>query len=430
MSRRAPALAALATVTALSLLGATHADARTSPRAAGAKNATSVALFAATNGDFQAVRGLTGYRAHKTALLNVGVRNTNAVAGSVNPVRGKDGLVCIRNHTIHQVDGLRRTPHLRDPGIDALAYTDEGGSGYRMVCHGIAVHGHFALVAGHSQGLLQLRRRHHVWKIDRRVHSRGVNDAGHRHVRGWIDVRDRVTKATMLDSVVIAPEPMPNGRYLALAGAREEPNPLHDSIVLVTGIGTGKPRVRGAIKDDGLSIHDVSFGGRMDFGNGGLVFVPGTSQRAVALTRTGFAVLGLNDLAHPRLQLRTKIDAAVGSPLDPSSLTISKNGKHLAVAVGNRVYGYRDVIKGGKRHMKLQTSFTVSSDSRDAVTDLAYTPDNTLVVLHGSTQSTTDWFLTLVRKVPRGHHKILGSTRTTAPSDVGSLSIWPVPDPS
>ena len=430
MRRRGPALAAVGALAAMSALVATHADAATQHRArlqgGAARGAASVAVFGAAQGDFQVVRGLTGTKAHKTGLLDAGVRN--AVSSAVNPVRGKDGLMCTRNHTIHLMKGLRRAPHLVRPGIDASAYTDEGGSGYRMVCHSVAVHGHFALVSAHSQGLLQLRRKHHVWRIDKRVHFRGVNDAGDRHRRGWIDIRDGVAEATQFDTVAIAPEPLPNGRFLALAAAREETNPNHDAIVVIAGAGTAKPKVKGAVTDAGLGIHDVSFGGRMDFGNGGLAFVPGTAQRALVLTRTGFAVLGLTKPSQPRLQLRTRIDAAVGSPLDPSSLAVSANGRHIAVAVGGRVYGYKDTVsKAGRRHFKLQTSFALGSGAHEAVADLAYTPDNTLVVLHGSTASTSRWFLTLVRKVPAGHPRIKGSVMTTAPAEVGSLSVWPTP---
>src|SRR4051794_40943456 len=101
MSRRSPALAAVVTLAAMAALVATSADAATGhhrttsrdaatpavpSRAAG--SAGSVAVFGAANGDFQVVRGLTGRKADKSALLDAGVRN--AVASAVNPVHGKD----------------------------------------------------------------------------------------------------------------------------------------------------------------------------------------------------------------------------------------------------------------------------------------------------------------------------------------------------
>jgi hypothetical protein len=443
MTRRVPLLASAGVLTAVSaMVATTAADAATqhlgasssyagtpavSVQRGSARHAGSAAVFGAANGDFQFVRGLTGTRPHKTSLIGVSVRN--AVASAINPVRGKDALLCTRNHTIRQVNGVRSTPHRKGPGIDASAYTDEGGVGYRMACRSVAMHGRFALATAHSQGLVQLRRKNRVWRIDRRVHFPGVNDAGNPHRRGWIDFRDSTVLATQFGTVAIAPEPLPNGKFLALTADREEDNPNHDAIVVVSGVGTAKPRVRGAVTDPGLAIHDVSFGAGMDFGNAGITFVPGTARRAIVLTRTGFAVLGLDKPSHPRMQLRTRIGAAVGSPLDPSSLTISANGVHLAVAVGNRIYGYKDVpaTAGKPRHFKLRTSFTLGSGADEAVTDLAYTPDNTLVVLHGNAASSTDWFLTLVRKVPAGHPSIGGSTRTTPPADVGSLSVWPTP---
>ena len=62
------------------------------------------------DGDFQVAHGLTGRRAHKSALLDVGVRN--AVASAVNPVRGRDGLVALVGHDL-RLD-VERVPALRD----------------------------------------------------------------------------------------------------------------------------------------------------------------------------------------------------------------------------------------------------------------------------------------------------------------------------
>src|SRR5215208_1588261 len=307
MTRRTPALLAVGALTAMSALVAASADAATEQhgsvsresdhrsvqiqsRAAGL--AGSVALFGAGDGNFQAARGVTGSQPHKSGLFDL---DGDAVATAVNPVRGRDGLLCTSSDHIHPVKGLRATPQFGSD-IDGSAYTDEGGVGYQYFCNGVAMHGSFALATGDSQGLLQLIRKNGEWKIDKRVQSSGLNDALQPHVPGWIDFRDSTTEATLFDTVVIAPKPMSNGKYLALAVDRRG-----DTVVVLSGVGTAKPRVLGALTDSAL--HN----GAAYLGTGGVAFLPSSPDRAVIATHRGFAVLTTHTPSEPRLKVKTTV---------------------------------------------------------------------------------------------------------------------------
>ena len=327
---------------------------------------------------------ITGAKAKKSALLDV--TTGDAIASVVNPVGGNDALFCDTDGKVFVAKHLRTSPHLLMTPINTHRFTDEGDSGYGSFCYGVAMHGKFALATADSQGLIQLIRKHGDWKIDTRVHSPGHNDADNPHRRGWIDVKDSTTKATLLNQVQIAPKPLPNGKFLAVALDRDEDKVKRDTAVVFSGVGTAKPKVLGAVHSRALAIEDDNFGD-MVFGSGGMAFVPGSAKKALILTRTGFAVLGLNNPAHPRLKNRKSI-SGTGSA-QPNSITISKDGDHVAVAVGSTVYAYKNVraaIAKGKR-FKLQTSFHVSSDIDDVITDVGYTSNNNLLVLHGPSSS-------------------------------------------
>ena len=413
MSRRIPAFVAAVAITATAGLAA-NADASTSHRSHDgvARRAGSVGLFGADGGFFQAVKGVSGRKAHKIAFFDVS--GSRATATAVNPVGGDDGLLCDTGENVVPVRTIRTGIQL-SPDIDASPYDDEGGDGFHFACSGVAVHGRFALATGDSQGLLQLRRRHGTWKIDRRVQSPGLDDAGDPHEPGWINFRTSVTPATTFDNVAIAPKPMPDGRYLALAVDH-----TNRTLAVVSGVGSAEPTLVGALRAGALR------NGALDQGTGGVVFLPGSSDRALIATMTGFAVLRLRDPAEPRLKVRTKVGD--GSH-PPSSITVTSDADHVAVAAGSHVFGSRNVraaVLHGKKFRK-QTSFRLSSAGTETVSDVAYTANGTLVVLHGDSASIPGWFLTLVKKVPRGHHAVRGSTSTTAPSDPGSLSVWPAP---
>jgi hypothetical protein len=60
----------------------------------------SVAVFGAQSGSFQTASGVNGAKAHKTALVNVATNE--AVASAINPVGGKDALLCTEGQTIFQ----------------------------------------------------------------------------------------------------------------------------------------------------------------------------------------------------------------------------------------------------------------------------------------------------------------------------------------
>jgi hypothetical protein len=440
MSRRMPALIAVGALTATTVLIATTADASTQHQhrtsaphhaplavhlqSTTAKASGSVGVFGASVGDFQVVRGITGTKAKKSALLDV--TTGDAIASVVNPVGGNDALFCDTSGKVFVAKHVRTSPQLLMTPINTHRFTDEGDSGYGSYCYSVAMHEKFALATADSQGLIQLIRRKGDWKIDRRVHSPGHNDADNPHRRGWIDVKDSTTKATLLNQVQIAPKPLPNGKFLAVALDRDEDKAKRDTAVVFSGVGTAKPKVMGAVSSRALAIDDDAFGD-MNYGTGGMAFVPGSANKALILTRTGFAVLGLNNAAHPRLKNRKSISGTDSA--QPNSITISRDGDHVAVAVGRTVYAYKNVraaIAKGKR-FKLQTSFHVSSDMDDVITDVGYTSNNNLLVLHGPSSSSTGWALTVVRKVPAGHHAIKGSTSTTAPEDRGTLSLYRTP---
>jgi hypothetical protein len=412
MTRHWKALTALGAVSAMTAMISSTATAVTPHRATTA--AGSIALFGAQLGDFQVVKGLSGTTPHKTALLDVST--SRAWATSINPAKGNDGLLCLDSGTVYPVHRLRTAPALQGTPIDASGFTGEGGSGYGFFCDGNAVHGSFGLATGDSQGLLQLARKNGTWKVDTRVQSPGLNEANQPHKHGWINFPNALTGvATEFNNVVIAPRPLANGKFLAVAIDRSD-----QTLVVVTGVGTATPHAAGVLSGAALANLTVNDG------NTGIAFLPSSPNRAVIVTKTGFAALDLRKPSDPRL--RNKKTVGTGT-VEPSSISVSSDGDHLAVSAGKQVYGYSNVIAGvtqGKS-FHLQTSFHLGTSGTEAVDDVAYTADDTLVVLHGDSASAPDWFLTLVRKVPAGHHQILGSTSTTMPEKAGSLSVWPAP---
>jgi hypothetical protein len=274
------------------------------------------------------------------------------------------------------------------------------------------MHGTFALAGGGSQGLLQLVRTQGSWKIDQRVRSRGRNDAGNRHAHGWIDIRDSLTKSTTFTGVAIAPQAR-NGQFLAVTVDR-----IKGTLVVLTGVGTSKPRAVGVL---GSAALKHAAGG---YGTGGVAFLPSSRDRALIATRTGFAVLDLHHPDAPQLRVKTRVgDGSV----TPAGLTVSSDGDHVAVAAGAKIYSYRHVLAAVRQHkpFKRQTSFRLGDLGSERVSDVAYTDTDTLVVLHGDDLVATDWSLTLVKKVPRGRDEVRGSSTTTRPDVSGSLSVWP-----
>lgn len=415
MSR--PRSLAVGVVTALVLVtggaaqaGSRHVSVRVQSRAH--RPAGSVALFGAARGTFQAVKDITGPQARKTVFF--GLFRSDSVATSVNPAGGDDGLICGNDGDILPVRALRTTPHLQERRIDARRFLDEGGPDFDFFCDGVAVQGKLALATGDSQGLVQLIRRKGTWQIDTRVRSPGLNDGGVPHRPGWIAFRDSTTTANLFRGVDIAPRPLADGTALAVAIDRTS-----GTVVVVRGVGTAKPQVVGALQDDVLQ-------GPSDYGNGGIAFLPGSRDRAVVLTGSGFAVLTLHDPSTPRLKVATTLGDGL---TEPTSITVSHDGRHLAVAAGPTVYGFSNVQGAASQGTPFhaQTSFSLATVGDQLVSDVAYTGKSTLVVLHGRVDQPVPWHLTLVKNVPAGHHSVKGSTRTTPPDQDGSLSVWPSP---
>ena len=410
MSRGTPVIVAAG---ALALILAGNAPVHavgTTNHASARAGADSVGLFATRDGGFQAVSGVSGSQPQDTRSIDIG---GTSVATAINPRGGKDGLLCTNGTRIKTVQGLRTTPKVGSADIDATAYSGEGAADRVFGCDGLAMHGTFALAGGESQGLLQLVRKQGTWKIDQRVRSRGRNDAGQRHARGWIDIRDSLTRSTTFTGVAIAPKAQRNGQFLAVTVDRTK-----GTLVVLTGVGTSKPRAVGVL---GTAALKYPSGG---YGTGGVAFLPSSRDRALIATRTGFAVLDLHHPDAPRLRVKTRVgDGSVA----PAGLTVSSDGDHVAVAAGANIYAYRHALAAVKQRkpFKRQTTFRLSDLTSERVSDVAYSDTDTLVVLHGDDLVATDWSLTLVKKVPRGRYGVRGSTATTRPDVSGSLSVWP-----
>jgi hypothetical protein len=411
MPRRTPAIVAAGALAALSALTASGTGPAQASRGADparhAKPAASLALLASSNATFRVAKGVGGNKPHRIATLTT--KNFRSVATGID-AHGNGGLVCADSNRIYPVRDLRTKPK-RGRSIDVSAFTSEGGASFGFFCDGVSLHGSFALATGDSLGVLQLVRKHHSWKVDRRVHSAGLNEAGHPHKPGWIRFPGSLP-AQEFDNVSIAPRPLKGGKYLAVAFDRPR-----GTLVVLKGVGTPHPRVVGSLSGPLLA------GDKNSYGNGGVAWQPGAHDRALITTSVGFAVLDLRRPGRPLLRGSTR----VGSGDGPVSITISADGNHVAVADDNAVYGYgrvRAAVAHGKR-FKRQTRFRTGVAQDEEVRDVAYTADDDLIVLHGVPAKS--WALTVVKKVTHGHHAVKGSMHTTEPDSAGSLSVWPAP---
>ena len=173
-----------------------HIRSRCISQRTSARPASSIAVFGSDNGVFHVVRAVNGTKAKKSAVLDTG---PTAVATSINPVGGRDGLLCNTDDQIFAAKRLRTSPHMLGNTIDASRFTGEGGENYNMFCYSNAVHGGFGLATADSQGLVQLIRKKGHWKIDKRVKFPGLNNAGNPHRPGWIDIRDSTAVGTLFD---------------------------------------------------------------------------------------------------------------------------------------------------------------------------------------------------------------------------------------
>ena len=126
--------------------------------------------------------------------------------------------------------------------------------------------------------------------------------------------------------------------------------------------------------------------------------------------------------------MKVQTTVPVGSSR-PSSITVSSDGDHLAVAEGATVYGYSGVRAAAVhgRPVTPQTSFSLGTAVDEFVTDVAYTGNDTLVVIHGDGDNPPAWHLTLVKGVPAGHPVVKGALKTVDSRENGTLSVWPAP---
>lgn len=404
MPRRAPAALALLGLAGTACLGGLD-DAASAAGGHTQRPVSSVAVLASDNATFRVAANVAGATPRRTARLVT--HDNRSVAGAI-AADGEHGLLCADSNRIYPVRALRTKARLGQP-IDASRFSGEGGKTFTFFCDGLSAHGGFALAAGDSQGVVQLVLRKGSWKVDRRVRTPGTNEAGRRHRPGWIRFAGPATSSTYR-SVSVAPQVSRNAGRLAVSLDRAD-----GTLAVVQDVGTPKAHYVGSLTTPRLVNHAAAYG------TAGVAWQPAAGNRAIVATAHGFAVLDLGHPGHPRL-LRS---VTVGSGVSPRSLSVSADGNHLAVAAGNRVYGYghvRDAVGHGRR-FRLQTSFRLGRGRGELVTDVAYTPTDSLAVLHGVSGGA--WSLTLVGRVPRGHHHVNHSMPTTRPGAAGSLTVWP-----
>ncbi len=250
------------------------------------------------------------------------------------------------------------------------------------------------------------------WKIDRRVHLPGLNDAGDPHRPGWIDFRDchgrhhvrQCRDRTETD----AQRQVPRHALDHSDGGPSWSSPEWARRSQSAAVGC-------------VSRHQRRHARDVDHGHAGVVFLPGSADRAL-ITRNGFAVLRLRDLAEPQLRYST---IPVASNRFDRSMTVSSDADHVAVSAGVASSDTRTCALPPTGRSS-EADLVPGSTDTEAVTDVAYTANDTLFVLHGTPRR--------ARMVPHPGHQgpgrappVHGSTSTIAPRDPGSLSVWPAP---
>jgi hypothetical protein len=401
----------VAAITTLAVLAAAPSSAAPADPVVGhhvsAGPATSVALMDAGSKKAAVVSGLLAGPPQLTRALTSTAPNIRASAITAD---GNTGLIGNETNAVIPVEQLRTSPAYGSP-IDLSAFKLESNADSHLHSQGLALGPDFALVASGEQGVVQLVRAGSTWKVDSRVHSAGQNAVGKAHPAGFIALPTPDRGNADYNSVAIAPRPLPNGHFLAVAidrGLR--------TVAVIEGVGTATPKVLGTLTNHALD----GFG---DFtGSGAMAFVPTSADRVILGTATGVAVLDLQRPAKPKLQAATRLGPADGV----TALAVAPDGNHAAVGIAGTTYLLKGLVSAAAKGRALRPagSITLSRQAGEDVQALAYTSNGVLSVEHSNSHDGV--VLTLV-KAATTRRPVAGSSLAigTATIDNDSLSVWP-----
>jgi len=391
------------------VLGAASVLALASPSSAtvrpSAKAPVSGALIAAGESTTQAFGSVATSSPHSLGTV---ISEDSDLSGTAYSPSGANALVALGTAGLEVISNPLTKPKISRV-LDLGSFGGEGGPDYSFYDSGVAIAGTTALVTGDEQGLVQLTESSGSWKVDTRVHSKGLADGGWPQQPGWIAFKLTGAEATTFDGVAISPVRLKSGGYEAVTIDRDFSSGDPGAIAVITGVGTADPKVTAIASS-------LAFGriGDGDVGNGGIAFSPVTPTRAVIASPSGVAVLNLANPANPVVQNTT----IVGSDDDVEAVAVSPGGNDVAVAEGDTV----EVLGG-----VLQTSTTAplaevetfTPASGDDVTDLAYLADGDLVTADGVQLET--WTATTTPTAA-----LLGSVALAgSPEAANSLSVRP-----
>jgi hypothetical protein len=410
---RITSLAALA-AGALTVTAIASAPASAGYRApSAAKPATSLGVIGVGDNKIEYLDSLAG--GAPKVLKVITAKYADGIDGTALDASGTSSLIGSDLGAALAITKSRTTPTV-SPQIDLNAFGDEGGDDYHFYSEGIAISGNAALVSSDERGVAQLIRKAGRWQIDTRVYFPGKTDAGFQRARGFIPFPHDLD-AKNYDGIVTSPTALPNGKYLAVATAREDGS---GTFAVIEGVGTAKPKV-GTLVDPTLE----SAGYGPDEGTGGVAFSPATPRRAVATTPSGFVVVNLTNPLKPALQSPT----TVGTAELARSISVSADGDHVAELVGDDVYVYSGLLTtAASAPLTLVATISLgdapNSDNKPNGFDVAYLANNTLAVSHGD--DTSGYKLTMYSEATSSTPVAHGSVALAGePDGANSLSVWP-----
>jgi hypothetical protein len=409
-------VAALAGVAALILCTAPMSSASTGshgghPRAATPAN--SVALVSDGVTSLALATGLLGgHFKHVGSAADLAA--TDNACTAISPL-GTTALVCRDSTTMRQLNHVTTIPKA-GPVLDFGQFAAEGASNYTSYTEGAAAGEKFALVALAEQGVVQLRRTSGPWRIDQRVQSPGVSEAGTPHAPGFIRIPTvGPTAGATYDGVVVSSVPLKNGKYLGLAIDRTT-----KTLTVIDGVGTSHPKVAGQLTSDELGKLEGA-----DEGNGGMAFSPATATRAVIATPSGLDVL---DLTHPSAPTFLGQSVAV-LPGDGSGIAIAPDGDHVALGTIDSVDTYSGLLHVQAGHtLKYNATVNPSGGSYE-VFALAFVKNGTLVANHAgndTVHATTGYYLSLIKGVETKNPVVTKTVQLDGhPDTTNTLSVTP-----
>ena len=404
------AVTVLVGATALSSASLATASGAAPGRSVRRAPATSLALVPLVADSAALTSGLTG-RVKASASIKADVATGTAISPD-----GGFALVCDSGAgSVISVSHARTRPN-SSSSVVLSRFKGEGGATYHWFPGGVSFVGgsRYAVVTGNGQGLVQLVRAGRRWAVDSRVHSPGVNAAGHAHRPGLIAIPDTASGATLYDGIAVSQVPAARGKYLGVAIDRTD-----GTLAVLSHLGTGHPRVESTLASPLLEDRSGA-----DYGSGGVAFSPVAPTRVAVQTSTGLAVLDLSDLAHPALQSLTT------TPAQPQSIAAAPHGNRVLVGSGNHLYLYSGLLVAGSGS-PLTPVATLSTRDRSShspeVSSIAYLATGSAVVVHGD--DTRGYSRqTLLRQAELSSAR-WGRTHVlkSAPDVDNALSVWPAP---